>query len=153
MAMGTCMECGSQVSEHANTCPKCGTPLTYGRRHPWRFAAAVVITILVGVIGLRVVEANRISKLPRLPVEVKFRPSLLGPRAGYVVLIQNTSDQALPIMATLKHSEVNDGKRFDLYVPAQSQSDIGRLSGWIAERGDQIALQNSGYQPWHGSIP
>jgi hypothetical protein len=154
MAIGKCMECGQGVSEHAHVCPTCGAPLTFARRHPWRAIGALLVVGFVAIIGIFAMAENRISRLPPMPVQVNYRPSLLGARAGFVVVIENTSDQALPLMATLRHSAVNAGKSFDIYVPARSQMDIGRLnSGWTAERGDQIALQNSNYQPWRGSIP
>ena len=153
MAMGKCMECGGAVSGHAKACPSCGAPLTYGGRHPWLAAVAAGIVVFIAVAGLRAVEADRISRLPPLPVEVKFRPSLMGASSGMVVLVENASYQPLPLKATFRHSAIDAAKTYDLYVPARSHTDIGRLNGWIAEHGDRVMLQNAGYQPWSGSIP
>jgi hypothetical protein len=109
--------------------------------------------LLIAVASLRAIEANRVSKLPPLPVEVKFRPSLMGAQSGFVVLVENASDGALPLKATFRHSAVDEVKSYDLYVPARSHTDIGRLNGWVAEHGDRVVLQNSSYRPWYGSIP
>jgi hypothetical protein len=148
------MECGSAVSDQARTCPSCGAALTYGGRHPWRLAGAVVAVALLGALSLAAIHANRISSLPPLPVEVKFRPSLLGTRGGYVLVVENVSDQSLPLIATVRHASVTDGRSYDLYVPARSHSDIGKLSaGWTGEPGDRVTLENANYRPWNGSIP
>ena len=94
------------------------------------------------------------SELPPLPVNVKFRPSLLGPRAGYVLVIENTSSSPLPVIANLTHTSVNDGRRYDLYIPAGSQTDISKLvNGWTTEHGDRVTLENANYKPWSGSVP
>jgi DNA-directed RNA polymerase subunit RPC12/RpoP len=154
MAMGKCMECGNTVSDKARACPSCGAALTYGGRHPGRLVGAVAVVALLGIVGLYAIQANRISSLPPLPVEVKFRPSLLGARAGYVLVVENISDQSLPLIATVRHASVNDGKSYDLYVPPRSHTDIGKLSaGWTGEPGDRVTLENANYRPWSGSIP
>jgi DNA-directed RNA polymerase subunit RPC12/RpoP len=154
MAIGKCMECGHLVSDQARACPSCGARLTYAGRHPLRLACGLALVGLLAIFGIYVVQAQRISSLPPLPVEVRFRPSLLGPRAGYVVVVENTSDASLPLIARLTHTAVRESRNYDLLVPARSRTDIGKLNGnWTGERGDQIRLENANYQPWSGSIP
>jgi hypothetical protein len=152
MALVNCAECGGGLSDQAIACPKCGAPVNRPRKtHPvtWAILAALVA---VGVVYQ--VQADREAKLPPLPVNVRFRPSLLGPRAGYVLVIENTSGSPLPLIANLTHTAVNDGRRYDLYIPARSTTDISKLvNGWTTEHGDRVTLENANYKPWSGSVP
>lgn len=86
-----------------------------------------------------------------MPVAVQFRHALLGP--GYVLILRNNSVQPLQLMASLTHPAINDTRSFDVYIPANGSTDIGKLNGWITQSGDRITLKNSHYQPWNGSIP
>lgn len=59
----------------------------------------------------------------------------------------------MQVMASLTHPAINDTRSFDVYIAANGATDIGKLNGWITQSGDLIALKNSHYQPWNGSIP
>jgi hypothetical protein len=155
MALTLCSECKTQISERAPTCPKCGAPQALpvqGRKqrktHPVTW---VVFFALVGFLGWKEYQSVHESSLPTLPLKAEYRKALLGP--GFVVQLQNTSTAAIPVVASLQHSSVNDLRRFDLYVPPGGSVEIGRLQGWIGEPGDRITLENSNYQTWSGSIP
>jgi len=86
-----------------------------------------------------------------MPVSVKYRQGLLA--HGYVLLLKDTSEQSLQLMASLTHPAINDTRRFDVCIPANGSTAVGRLNGWITQSGDCITLSNSNYQPWNGSIP
>jgi hypothetical protein len=152
MALVNCVECGNGLSDQAITCPKCGAPTKRSRKtHP--FTWVILAVLIVAGVGYQV-QADREAKLPPLPVNVKFRPSLLGQRAGYVLVIENTSGSPLPLMANLTHASVNDSRRYDLYIPARSQTDISKLiNGWTTEHGDRVTLENANYKSWSGSVP
>lgn len=111
----------------------------------------VATIALLSVLGYLGWKSDYQAKLPQLPVSVQFRRALLGP--GYVLRVNNTSSQPLQVMATVTHPAVNDSRRFDLYIAANGYSEVGKLSGWTTEPGDQIKLENSNYRPWNGSIP
>jgi hypothetical protein len=162
MPLVKCPDCGTDVSDRAPTCLKCGAPRpadappfavsSNGRNtHPLTWA---VLAVILGVMLYFWAESNRSNRLPPLPVNVQFRKSLLGARAGYVLIVRNTSDSPLPIAATLTHPSINDSRTFSLYIPARSFTDVGKLnSGWTTQSGDQITLANNSFKPWSGSIP
>lgn len=124
--------------------PPAPAPARRRKTHPAVWAVAIA---LIGYLGYQAYEEN----LPKLPVNVQFRHALLGP--GYVLILRNTSGQPLQVMASLTHPAINDTRSFDVYIPPNGSTDIGKLNGWITQSGDNITLKNSKYQPWNGSIP
>lgn len=161
MGLVKCRDCGNEVSERAPACPKCGAPRSEAsvspsqpsRRPTHPLTWVLLIALIGGAIWYQVQDSRR-AALPPMPVKVQFRKSLLGPRAGYVLMIENTSSTPLPLIARLTHAAVSDGRSFDLYIPALSSADISKFAnGWITEPGDRVRLENSNFQPWTGSIP
>jgi hypothetical protein len=159
MALVKCPDCSTDVSDRAPTCPKCGAPRpadapplalsAKGRKtHP---VTLVVSALIIGAIFYYSWQWNRVGALPTMPVEVKFRHAVLG--SGFVLIVQNTSDKPLPLMASLTHPAINDSKRFDLFVGPRGHTDVSRFDGWITQSGDRITLENSNFKPWNGSIP
>jgi hypothetical protein len=160
MALVQCPDCGTAVSNLAAACPKCARPINMAEVAPtprrsvaretrplaWIAAGALIIYLSYAAI-----KENHDAKLPPLPVNVEFRPALLGP--GYVLRLQNTSDRPLQLMASLTHPAVNDTRKYDVLVPARSFTELSHFNGWITQHGDRIALENSNFKSWTGSIP
>jgi|HubBroStandDraft_6_1064221.scaffolds.fasta_scaffold629523_1 hypothetical protein len=155
-----------EVSDSAPVSPtKCGAPrsavpsaqatpsarpqATQRRKtHPVTWAVAA---ILMPILGWDAWQSGREAKLPPMPVNVKVRPAVLGP--GFVLMLENTSSRPLSLVARLEHPAIRDGKKFGLYVGPGSHVDVDRVSGWIAQSGDRITLENSNFKTWSGSIP
>jgi hypothetical protein len=107
---------------------------------------------MIPVLGWDVLQTQHELKLPRIPVNVKFRHAVSGP--GYALLLENTSDQPLPLTAILEHPAMpRNTREFDLYVSPKSYVDVDEVTGWIGQPGDRIILKNSNFKPWRGSMP
>jgi hypothetical protein len=160
MPLVKCPDCGTDVSDRAPTCPKCGAPrpadapplavASKGRKtHP---ATWVVLAVLVVAALYYSARWNREMALPVMPVVVQFRHALVG--GGYVLEVQNTSERPLQLAATLTHPAINDSKRFDLFIQPHGHQDVSKLNaGWSTQSGDRVTLENSNFKPWSGSIP
>ena len=158
-------EGANQVSDRAPAGPKCGAPRaavpsaeatpsappqpTQARKtHPVTWAVAA---ILLPILGWDMWQSGREAKLPPMPVSVKFRPAVLEP--GFVLMLENTSNQPLSLVARLEHPAVRDMKRVGLYVGPKSHVDVDKVNGWVAKSGDRITLENSDFKTWSASIP
>jgi len=86
-----------------------------------------------------------------LPVQVQYRPAVLGP--GLVLLVTNESDRHLSLLAKLTNPTVKQERSYRLDVAPHATVDVGHREGWILESGDQVQISSSGYKPWQGSIP
>ena len=155
----------NQVSDRAPASPECGAPRsavpsaqatpsappqpTQRRKtHPLTWAVAA---ILIPILGWDMWQSGREAKLPPMPVIVKFRPAVLEP--GFVLMLENTSSKPLSLVARLEHPAIRDRKKFGLYVGPRSHVDVERVSGWIAQSGDRVTLENSNFKSWTGLIP
>ena len=158
-------EGANQVSDRAPASPKCGAPRaavpsaeatpsappqpTQRRNtHPVTWAVAA---ILLPIVGWDLWQSGREAKLPPMPVNVKFRPAASGP--GFVLAFENTSSRPLSLVARLEHPAIRDRKKFGLYVGPKSHVDVDRVSGWTAQSGDRVTLENSNFKTWSGLIP
>ncbi len=159
MALIQCPECQNQVSDKAPACPKCGAPIGSQPASPVEAAPkrrtslttwGLSILVVVGAI-MFFQSSFRQQNLPQMPIEVKYRPALLGP--GLVVAINNTSDRHLSILATFKNPSVNQEKSFRVDVPPRGKTELGHREGWTFASGDQIELSHNDYKPWQGNIP
>jgi hypothetical protein len=116
--------------------------------HPVTWAVAA---ILLPILGWDLWQSGREAKLPPMPVNVKFRPAASGP--GFVLAFENTSSRPLSLVARLEHPAIRDRKKFGLYVGPKSHVDVDRVSGWTAQSGDRVTLENSNFKTWSGLIP
>ena len=155
----------NQVSDRAPASPECGAPRsavpsaqatpsappqpTQRRKtHPLTWAVAA---ILIPILGWDMWQSGREAKLPPMPVSVKFSPAVSKP--GFVLTFENTSYKPLSLVARLEHPAIRDRKKFGLYVGPRSHVDVERVSGWIAQSGDRVTLENSNFKSWTGLIP
>jgi hypothetical protein len=159
MPLTKCPDCGTDVSDRAPTCPKCGAPRpadappfafsSKGRKtHPATWAG--IIAAACGATYFSH-QWNHEMALPTMPVAVQFRKAMLS--NGYVLIVQNTSDKPLQVAARLSHPAINSGRRFDLFIEPHGHSEVSRFDGWVTQPGDRITLENSNFKPWTGSIP
>ena len=53
MALIKCSDCGSQISQEAKTCPKCGAPTLNGKLNAlwWEIPLGILFLVIVGWIG------------------------------------------------------------------------------------------------------
>jgi hypothetical protein len=123
-------------------------PTQRRKTHPLTWAVAAIVIL---VLGWDVWQSGRESKLPPMPISVKFRPAVSEP--GFVLMFENTSDQPLTLVARLEHPAVRDMKKVGLYVGPKSHVDVDKVGGWVAKSGDRITLENSNFKTWSGSIP
>jgi len=123
-------------------------PTQRRKTHPVTWAVAAIVIL---ILGWDVWQSGREAKLPPMPVSVRFRPVVFEP--GFVLTLENTSDQPLSLVARLEHSPIRDTKTVGLYVGPRSHVDVDKVSGWIAQSGDRITLENSKFKTWTGSIP
>lgn len=167
MGLYRCNDCGNAVSDRAPACPRCGAPspaaaeATLGAaisaaaaapaaRPARRATHPVAWLALVAIIGCLLYAAYQ-SNLPRLPVDVKFRPALIGP--GLVLVFENTSGEQLTFVAPMNRPATNNTRSLELYAGPHQTVSIGSREGWVGEHGDQITLKNNRFQSWSGSIP
>jgi hypothetical protein len=164
MTLKSCVECGERISDLAPACPKCGAPQFAATPQP-RAAAApaararrkthpitwVVFFVLVAVVFFETIKSQHEASLPPLPIVTEFRPAILGP--GLVFMFQNNSDRAIPFVVTFKRPATGTSKRLELYAGPRARVSIGSREGWLGEHGDQLKVENNGYQTWEGSIP
>jgi hypothetical protein len=159
MALVKCVECGTEVSDKAPACPKCGAPQatvaaappavkTPRKTSPVTWA---VFFALIGGIFWYSLQSKHEASLPPLPVAVNYRPALIG--QGLVFMFENKSDGPVSFVATLQHPALNTEKRVEVYVPARGTTKLGSSDGWIGQTGDRITLANANFQTWSGSIP
>lgn len=165
LALITCGECAKQVSDKAQSCPNCGAPVSRSEstpvissqkpNQPVKKASqsiwAVLILIVIGVLALMQLPSIKEQNLPLLPVEVGYRPSLIG--EGLVLNVKNNSNRTLTILATLSNATLRSEKKFNLTISPSEVSEIGHLEGWELVSGDQVKLFNAEYREWSGSIP
>ena len=166
MGLYQCSDCGNAVSDKALACPRCGAPspaavtasgvaastvaAAPAIRPPRRATHPLAWLALVALIGYLAYEAYQ-ANLPRLPVDVKFRPALVGP--GLVLMFENTSGQQLTFVATMQRPSTSNTRSLELYAGPHQTVSVGSRDGWVGERGDQITLKNNHFQSWSGSIP
>jgi hypothetical protein len=123
-------------------------PAQRRKTHPVTWAVAAIV---IPILGWDMWQSGRDAKLPPMPVSVKFRPLVLEP--GFVLMLENTSNQPLSLVARLKHPSIRGMKKVGLYVGPRSHVDVDKVSGWLAQSGDRITLENSNFKTWSGSIP
>lgn len=87
------------------------------------------------------------TQLRRLPLEVKFRAAFTGD--GLVAVISPTSNQRVPIKATVTRPATGAVKAFDLVLPSLGQPpgriEIGHLEGWAFMPGDRLSIHNADF--------
>jgi hypothetical protein len=123
-------------------------PTQRRKTHPLTWAVAAIVIL---ILGWDVWQSGRESKLPPMPVSVKFRPAASEP--GFVLMFENTSHQPLTLVARLERPAVRDMRKVGLYVGPKSHVDVDKVGGWVAKSGDRITLENSNFKTWSGSIP
>ena len=115
------------------------------------FAAGIAIGFVLGARGhddsaSKVVNmiTQQIDNRPTMPVDVKFRPALLG--SSMVVQLGNESDRYLSVVAKFSNPTTDQklAARVDL-APHQTK-EIGHLEGWAFESGDHITIEHNDYK-------
>ena len=112
---------------------------------------AVLVLLVIGAVWLFQTPSFKEQNLPPLPVEVGYRPALIG--EGLVLKVKNNSNRTLTILATLSNPTLHSEKTFNLTTAPNEVSEIGHLEGWVLVSGDQVKLSNTEYKSWQGSIP
>ena len=89
---------------------------------------------------------------PDLPIEVKYRESMLG--KGYVAIIKNTSKSNISVNITLRTSNQDQQKKSAViaFEPLFEES-IGWMEGWEFKSGDAITISHNEYQTSTFKIP
>lgn len=88
---------------------------------------------------------------PELPVAVNFRSSFLG--KGLVAVIENTSDQFLTVVMTVRNPTLSAARRFKLELAPHSKTDFGHLEGWEFASGDEVVLFNDEFAALKLTVP
>ena len=78
-----------------------------------------------------------------MPVDVKYRPALLGD--GYVMMFHNQSQKSLPLNVKLFNPTFNREHTYSVVIDGGMTKEIGHLEGWTAATGDVIELHHAEY--------
>ena|SRR3990170_6283355 len=158
MALVACTECKKEISDKAPACPNCGAPLATStspeqpklkrKTHPVTWA--VLVVAIAGAAWYTQTRDYKEQSLPPIPVEVKYRPALMGP--GLVLHVSNTSEVPLVALVNLTNPTTKQSKSFRLDIQAKGSTELGHLEGWVLAMGDELQISNDAYRSWKGSI-
>lgn len=87
---------------------------------------------------------------PALPVEVKYRQSVVG--RGLVLILTNTGAKKMAVTLTVETSQGSKEKTDLVMLEPHRQSEFGWLQGWHLHHGDVVTLANSDYMTGTYSI-
>jgi len=85
------------------------------------------------------------ASMPELPVQVSFRPALLG--AGMVAIIRNTSSRTLSVAANFIDPSLGRSKSFALAINPGGVAEIGHAEGWPVTSGQTLSVSANGFKP------
>lgn len=81
---------------------------------------------------------------PELPIQITFRPALLG--AGQVAVFRNVSPQTISAIAHLSDPRTGQSRNYSLAIDSQLSSQIGHAEGWPVTPGQVIEISANGYK-------
>lgn len=156
MALLTCADCGKEISDQAESCPSCGAPVnghsrkkTKRQTHPFTWVALGLV--IAGGIWFATSSSFQEQLLPEMPVEVRFRPSVLG--QGLVIMVKNESNSDISAIVRITRLSTDKRSMFTLNLRPGDTQSIGHLEGWQLQSGDTIEIESEDYRTWQGSIP
>ncbi len=88
---------------------------------------------------------------PVLPVTVRFRKSFWG--KGLVAVIENTSDQYLTLVLSVRNPTLSTAKRFQIEVKGGDDLDFGHDDGWQFASGDEVGLYHNDFKALKIMVP
>jgi hypothetical protein len=88
---------------------------------------------------------------PALPVSVRFRKSFWG--KGLVAVIENTSDQYLTLVLSVRNPTLSTAKRFQIEVKGRDDLDFGHDDGWQFASGDEVGLYHNDFKTLKMVVP
>jgi hypothetical protein len=88
---------------------------------------------------------------PALPVSVRFRKSFWG--KGLVAVIENTSDQYLTLVLSVRNPTLSTAKRFQIEVKGGDDLDFGHDDGWQFASGDEVGLYHNDFKTLKMVVP
>jgi hypothetical protein len=88
---------------------------------------------------------------PALPVSVRFRKSFWG--KGLVAVIENTSDQYLTLVLSVRNPTLSTAKRFQIEVKGGDDLDFGHDDGWQFASGDEVGLYHNDFKALKMMVP
>ena len=86
-----------------------------------------------------------LARKPQMPVEIRFRPAMMGP--GYVAVFSTTTKQDFPVLVTLKSKALGTSRQASLHLSHTTTVELGHAEGFTIEAGDEITLTNTNYEP------
>lgn len=91
------------------------------------------------------------SGKPELPVTLHFRKSFWG--KGLVAEIENTSDQFLTLILTVRNPTLSSAKRFKIELKGKDDLDFGHDDGWQFASGDEVGLHHNDFKALRMIVP
>ena len=114
---------------------------------------ATAAAIVFGIVAfLFFAQSQGVGLLPKpLPVEVGYRPALLGD--GYVLHLHSTSGKSLPLNVTVTNPTFKKTRTYQIVLDGGAHKEIGHFEGWTLASGDGIQVAHDGYLTLSVSIP
>jgi hypothetical protein len=88
---------------------------------------------------------------PELPVNLHFRKSFWG--RGLVAEIENTSDQYLTLVLSVRNPTLATARRFQIQLKGGDDLDFGHDDGWRFASGDEVGLYHNNYKALRMIVP
>lgn len=104
------------------------------------------------VLTARAVDpAQHDSGKPELPITLHFRKSFWG--KGLVAEIENTSDQFLTLVLSVRNPTLATAKRFEIQLKGGGDLDFGHDEGWQFASGDEVGIYHSNFKALKAIVP
>jgi hypothetical protein len=126
---------------------------TAGLKRKLKKALKLFLLIIVGYVFLALI-AHFVIK-PPIPVLVTYGHSGYGTASdgiGYVVQVENTSNQDLRLRAIFKTKNINQFLEKDFDLAPFGIREFGKPDGWIFEGQDTVTLMADGYRTYTGTL-
>jgi hypothetical protein len=91
------------------------------------------------------------SGKPELPVTLHFRKSFWG--KGLVAVIENTSDQYLTLVLSVRNPTLATAKRFTIQLKGRDDLDFGHDDGWQFASGDEVGIYHNNFKALKAIVP
>jgi hypothetical protein len=104
------------------------------------------------VLSTRAIDpAQQDDGKPELPINLHFRRSFWG--KGLVAVIENTSDQYLTLVLSVRNPTLSTAKRFEIQLKSGDTLDFGHDEGWQFASGDEVAIYHNDYKALKTIVP